>query len=95
MPQKHIKVYLNHFDIGETDTWFCEACMRELPINNGLNIHHINGRGPGKDVIENLMCLCIEKCHVRAHGSIHPVSKREFQYIHDLFLHGNREPILK
>jgi len=92
---KHVKVYLQHFDLGETDTWFCEACMREFPINNGLNIHHIHGRGPGKDVIENLMSLCIEKCHVRAHGSIHLVSKDEFQLMHRYFLQGQRKVFLK
>jgi len=93
--QKHVKVYLDHFGIGETDTWVCEACTKELPINNGLNIHHIHGRGKGKDVIENLMCLCIKKCHVRAHGSIHPVSKGEFQLIHNCFLSGQRKQFLK
>jgi len=25
--EKHVKIYLKHFDIGETDTWFCEGCM--------------------------------------------------------------------
>ena len=93
--EKHVRVYMKYFDIGETDTWVCEACTRELPINNGLNIHHINGRGPGKDVIENLMCLCIEKCHVRAHSSKNYVSKEEFQYIHNNFLAGNRKAFLK
>jgi hypothetical protein len=93
--QEHVKVYMKHFDIGETDTWYCEACMKEFPINNGLNIHHINGRGPGKNVIKNLMCLCIEKCHVRAHGGIHSLSKGEFQYMHNKFLLGNRKPLLK
>ena len=95
--QKHIKVYLDYFDIGETDTWYCEGCMREFPINNGLTIHHIHGRGPGKDVIKNLMCLCLRDkgCHNRAHGSIHPVSKEEFQYIHNSFLSGKRKAFLK
>lgn len=94
MPPKHVRIYLRHFDLGETDTWFCEACMREFPINNGLNIHHIHGRGPGKDVIDNLMALC-RKCHVRAHGSIHPVSKGEFQLIHNYYLQGKRKSFLK
>ena len=92
---KHVKVYLQHFDLGETDTWFCEACMREFPINNGLNIHHIHGRGPGKDVIKNLMSLCIAKCHPRAHSSKHYVSKDEFAYIHNNFLQGQRKSFLK
>jgi len=92
--QKHVSNYMKHFDIGETDTWFCEGCMRELPINNGLNIHHIHGRGPGRDVIENLMCLCQQKCHARAHSSKNYVSKEEYQYIHNYFLTGHRKPFL-
>lgn len=91
----HIKVYLNYFGIGETDTWVCEACTKELPINNGLNIHHINGRGKGKDVIKNLMCLCLKKCHVRAHSSKDYVSKEQFQLIHNYFLQGTRKAFLK
>jgi hypothetical protein len=93
--QKQVKVYLNFFDIGETDTWVCEACTKEFPINNGLNIHHIHGRGPGKDVIKNLMSLCIDKCHPRAHSSKNYVSKEEFQYIHNSFLSGQRKIFLK
>jgi hypothetical protein len=93
--EKHIKVYLKHFDLGEQDTWFCEACLKPLPINNGLNIHHIHGRGPGKDVIENLMCLCIKKCHAKAHSSKEYVSKSEFQLIHNSFLAGQRKQFIK
>ena len=95
--QKHVSIYLKHFGIGETDTWFCEGCMREFPINNGLTIHHINGRGPGKDVIENLMSLCLREkgCHNRAHLSKDYVSKEEFQTIHNYFLQGTRKAFLK
>ena len=88
---RHCKIYMRHFDIGETDTWQCEACMREFHINNGLEIHHINGRGEGKDVIENLMCLC-RKCHDKAHSS---VNKSEMQFIHNYFLRGTRRHFLK
>ena len=91
----HIKIYLKHFDIGETDTWYCEGCMREFPINNGLNIHHINGRGKGKDVIENLMSLCQKKCHARAHSSKNYMSKEQFQLIHNYFLAGSRKQFIK
>ena len=27
--QKHVKMYLNHFDIGEQDIWQCEACTKQ------------------------------------------------------------------
>lgn len=95
--QKHVKIYLQYFNIGETDTWYCEGCMREFQINNGLTIHHIHGRGPGKDVIENLMCLCLREngCHSRAHGAKNYVSKAEFQLIHNYFLMGTRKTFLK
>ena len=55
----------------------CERCSK-----NSVDIHHINGRGKGKDVISNLMALCRE-CHNKAHSSI---SKKEMQDIHDKFL---------
>ena len=84
--QKHVKVYLDYFDLGEQDVWLCEKCKHSFKINNGLNIHHIHGRGKGKDVIENLMCLCIQDCHVLAHSSKSYVSKQEFQDIHNNFL---------
>jgi len=94
--QKYVRIYLDYFDIGETDTWYCEGCMREFPINNGLNIHHINGRGPGKDVIKNLMSLCLRDngCHTKAHSSKTYVSKEEFQLIHNYFLQGQRKQFL-
>jgi len=79
---------MDYFDIGEQDTWQCEACTKQDHIQN-LQIHHIYGRGKGKDVIENLACLC-SKCHSRAHGAKDFVSKSEFAYIHNNFLMGNR-----
>jgi hypothetical protein len=69
--------------------------MKEFLINKGLTIHHIYGRGPGKDVIDNLMSLCIQKCHSRAHGTKNYVSKDCFQYIHNNFLAGRRKAFLK
>lgn len=87
--QKYIKVYCDYFDIKTENELICEACG-----NQANDIHHINGRGKEKDVINNLMALC-RKCHERAHGGIHPLSKGEFQYIHNKFLLGNRKPLLK
>ena len=76
--QKHTKVYLTHFDYGETDRILCEACHREA-----VDIHHIHGRGKGKDVIENLMAVC-RKCHTACHGDsktyLHP---DVMQAVHD------------
>ena len=87
----HCKIYMKHFDLGMDDVWQCEACTVQRPINNGLEIHHINGRGKGKDIIHNLMCLC-RKCHNLAHSS---VNKETMQTIHNYFLAGVRKTFLK
>ena len=85
--QKHTKVYYKYFDYGEQDIILCEACGRPA-----VDIHHINGRGEGKDVIENLIALCRD-CHNKAHKS--KISKSELQYIHNCFLSGQREQFIK
>ena len=59
--QKHTKIYMNHFGYGEQDFIPCENCGSEC-----IDVHHIYGRGPGKDVIENLMGLC-RGCYDWAH----------------------------
>jgi predicted restriction endonuclease len=87
--QKYIKVYLDYFDIKTENELICEACG-----NMAVDIHHIHGRGKGKDIITNLMALC-RKCHDRAHSSKNYVSKDEFQFIHRNFLAGNRKAFLK
>ena len=58
----HTKIYMNYFGYGEQDTILCEVCGV-----GAVDIHHINGRGKGKDVIENLIAVC-RKCHNAAHG---------------------------
>jgi 5-methylcytosine-specific restriction endonuclease McrA len=75
----HLKVYLEYFDLIESDL-YCERCGAKAS-----QIHHINGRGKDKDVIENLIALCRD-CHNHAHASKEYVSKQEFQRIHDNFL---------
>lgn len=83
------KIYMDHFGYGIQDFIPCEACGKPA-----VEIHHINGRGKGKDVIGNLIALC-RKCHSRAHGTLNPVSKSEFQYIHNSFMSGNHKQYLK
>ena len=91
---KHCRTYLQYFEIGEQDTWFCEGCMKEFHINSGLEIHHIKYRSHGgTDEIENLICLCVS-CHNRAHFSKNHVTPDEFQYIHNYFLTGQRKQFL-
>jgi 5-methylcytosine-specific restriction endonuclease McrA len=88
----HIRIYLNYFDLGEQDEILCEGCMRGGRVNGeGLDLHHIWGRGKGKDVVQNLMLLC-RKCHEKAHSTL---SKSELQLIHNNVLQGNRKIYLK
>jgi len=58
--QKHTKIYMDFFGYGEQDYVPCEWCG--LPA---VDVHHIDGRGPGKDVIEKLVGLC-RKDHIEA-----------------------------
>ena len=82
----HYKVYAEYFDYGTPEEIMCEACCR--PAND---IHHIHGRGKGKDVISNLMALC-RKHHTQAHSDI---SKESMQYIHNNFMAGNKKVFLR
>ncbi len=76
----YTKIYFNYFNIAYNESgWHdyiaCEYCGAE-----SVDTHHINGRGKGKDVIENLIALC-RKCHDSAHNEILP--KNYLQEIHN------------
>ena len=59
--QPHVKIYMDHYGYGIDDFIPCEmGCGRVV------DVHHLDGRGSGKDVIENLMGLC-RVIHVTAH----------------------------
>ena len=77
----HVKIYLKHFGFDVSDFIACENCGKRAQ-----DIHHIHGRGKGKDVIGNLMALCRD-CHKAAHGEkntyLHP---DVMQKIHDEYL---------
>jgi predicted restriction endonuclease len=81
----HCKIYMNHFDYKVAEEIMCEACG-----NPAVDIHHIYGRGEGRDVITNLMALC-RKHHEKAHSTI---TKSEMQLIHNFFLSGQRKKFL-
>lgn len=85
--QAHTKIYMAHFGYGETDFMPCEACGRQA-----VDVHHITGRGKGKDVIENLMALC-RKHHEDCHNE--KISKGAAQYVHNSFLLGRRQVFYK
>lgn len=82
----HAKVYCNHFDFKTESEILCEACL-----SPAQDIHHIYGRGKGKDVIGNLMALC-RNHHTKAHSTI---PKSEMQLIHNYFMQGTRKRFLK
>ena len=83
----HVKVYIRHFDYVTQSEILCECCQ-----SSAVDVHHINGRGKGKDVIENLMALC-RKCHEKA--TLNKLSKEEMQFIHNNFLVGVRKIFIK
>jgi hypothetical protein len=57
--QAYIRLYLDHFNLGEQSLITCEYCGKMGRVDgSGFDVHHLNGRGKGKDCIENLMCLC-------------------------------------
>jgi len=87
--KKYVKIYLDYFDFKTESEVICEACGR---LAN--DIHHVNGRGKGKDIIGNLMALC-RKCHDRATTSKDYVPPGEMQLIHNYFLQGSRKKFLK
>ncbi len=78
--EPHKKIYLNYFSLREGDWAPCEKCQMRL----GHDVHHITGRGDGKDVIENLMLLC-RKCHALFHDN-HQWTVEEMQAAHDNFI---------
>lgn len=75
--RKHIEIYTRYF--GLEDFYQCEVCQ-----SRANQIHHIKykSRG-GKDVIENLMALCMD-CHNKAHQEI--LKELELQKIHNEYL---------
>lgn len=75
--QGHTKIYFKSLRFDFCDVIYCERCGAVA-----VDIHHIDGRGKGKNVIENLMALC-RVCHALAHSTR---SKEEFQKIHNSFL---------
>ena len=76
--QEHVKVYFKHFGCICQSEIMCEIC--NTPAND---IHHIKGRGKGKNIISNLCALCRD-CHAKCHNEI--IKKDQMQSIHDKYL---------
>jgi hypothetical protein len=66
----------------------CEKCWFDNPQNYVacVDVHHVNGRGKGMDVIENLAGLC-RIHHADCHNEV--IKKDEMQAIHDKFMENN------
>jgi len=76
--QKHVKIYFDFFDFGIDD-----VVPDEINNTRAVDIHHIHGRGKGKDVIENLMALNRDH-HNDAHAE--KLSKEVLQKIHNEYM---------
>ncbi len=61
--QKHTRIFMKHHGYGEQDFIPCSVCH-----SSARDLHHIHGRGKGKDVIENLIALC-RTCHTKVHNN--------------------------
>lgn len=78
----HCKIYMKYFGYQIADDAVCE-----LDGTRCQDVHHIHGRGKGRDIIENLMGLC-RYHHTSAHNEY--ISKQELQEIHNKFMYENR-----
>ena len=76
--QRHVKIYMQSFDYGIDDFIPCEYCGGRC-----VDVHHINGRGKGKDVIENLMGLC--RLH-HTDAEMERIPKQDLIIIHTNFM---------
>jgi len=85
--KKYVKVYMDYFDYKTESDVVCEVCG-----SPAVDIHHVSGRGKGKDVIRNLAALC-RKHHTMCHNE--KIPKNEMQLIHNYFMQGTRKIFLK
>jgi NAD-dependent dihydropyrimidine dehydrogenase PreA subunit len=76
--QEHVKVYFKYFGYVCQEQVMCEVCG--CPAKD---LHHIKGRGKGKNIIENLCALCRD-CHNKCHAEI--IKKDQMQEIHNKLL---------
>jgi hypothetical protein len=74
---------MKHFDYKGDEFIPCECCG-----GKANDIHHIDGRGKGKNEIKNLMAICRD-CHDRIHNKSE-FNKFQVQEIHNSFLTNNK-----
>lgn len=84
--QKHTKVYFKYFDYTIGDRPMCEVSWFEGTPEEMVDVHHINGRGIDKDIIENLMGVT-RRNHDRCENRVEPyISKEQQKEIHAAFM---------
>lgn len=83
--EKHTKVYLEFFDYQVPEDAICEVTGEPAQ-----DVHHIYGRGPGKDTIENLMGLS-RRIHRDIHEGRSPYTRRELSEIHQEFMRTHKK----
>lgn len=78
--QPHTKIYMDYFGYTVADWIVCEipGCGAQC-----VDVHHIHGRGKGKNIIEYLIGLC-RRDHNKAHDN--KFGKAELQAIHLKFM---------
>ena len=86
--KKHVKNYLNYFELGEQSFIYCEYhFVKYGAMIRGVDLHHIKykSRG-GTDEVINIICLCRE-CHNLAHSE--QLKMPELNTAHRQFLDCN------
>lgn len=84
--QKHTAIYMKFFQYGIDDFICCEIAWSEGQTKRASDVHHVTGRGKGKDVIDNLMAVCREN-HERCENKRKPyISKERQKEIHQQFI---------
>lgn len=75
--KKHVKNYLEYFDLTEADFILCEICSALA-----VDLHHIKykSRG-GNDHASNIIAIC-RNCHELAHSNV--LTQEHLQEIHNI-----------
>ena len=82
--KNYTRTYMRHFGYRIAEDFKCE-----LTGSPAHDIHHIDGRGKGKDTIENLMAVTRE-----VHADIHDrnrYTKEQLREVHQRFMKNNKK----
>jgi len=85
--QPYIKTYMAFFGLGEQDIIYDEIeWVSNRNLLRAADVHHIYGRGKGRDVIGNLIALSRDH-----HDNVNSVimTKSYLTKVHDSFMKNN------